>query len=350
MVAAEERAFRRSLQSRVFDRAYYLFGDEEFLKDDAYRQLIDATVDPATREFNLDVRDGGTLDGESLGSLLGTPPMMAERRVVVVRDAPSLRKEARAVLDRYLDAPAADIVLILIAAAGEKGAPDKSLRAKLTAVEFEPLTGDRVAKWIVHHAGVLGAHLTPGAAELLQRSAGNDLPALAAELDKLASFAAGEEITEDAVTAVVGVRRGESLGDLLDRVAARDAAGALAILPHILSQPKVSGVSVVMALATQTLALAWGGAVRGRADYYALLNTNRSANTGRPWGEAVAAWQRAAGSWSPAEIDGALEALLVADGALKETRGSSDEQLIANLILALCAGAPSARSAAIAPA
>ena len=89
MAAAAERAFRKSLQTRSFDRAYYLFGEEEFLKEDALRQLIAAAVDPATREFNLDVRDGTTLDGETIGSLLGTPPMMAERRVVVVKNAPA---------------------------------------------------------------------------------------------------------------------------------------------------------------------------------------------------------------------------------------------------------------------
>ena len=337
MAAAAERAFRKSLQTRSFDRAYYLYGDEEFLKEDALRQLIAGAVDPATREFNLDVRDGGSLDAESLGSLLGTPPMMAERRLVVVKDVPALKKDARAVLDAYLAAPLPDVMLVLVAAGGEKSTMDKALAARTTAVEFEPLTGDRVTKWIAHHASVIGVRITAGAAELLQQTAGNDLPALAAELDKLASFAGDGEITEAAVAAVVGVRRGESLGDLLDRVATRNAAGALKILPHVLTQPKINGVTIVMALTTQTLALAWGSAVRGRADYFGLLKLG-SAYTGRSWGDATAAWQRSAGTWSAADLDAALEALLAADSALKETRGSSNEQLLTTLLLSLCAG------------
>ncbi len=36
---------------------------------------------PSTRDFNLDIRAAAELDAETLGSLLGTPPMMAERRV-----------------------------------------------------------------------------------------------------------------------------------------------------------------------------------------------------------------------------------------------------------------------------
>jgi DNA polymerase-3 subunit delta len=333
MAAAAERAFRKSLQSGVFDAVYYLHGEDDFLKGDALKQLIEAAVDPATRDFNFDQRDGASLDAETLGSLLGTPPMMAARRVVVVRNTPAMRKDARAALDKYLEAPALDVLLVLVAPAGEKGKPDKILSTKTTVVEFEPLTGDRVAKWIAHHAGVLGVTLAPEAADLLQRAVGNDLP----ELEKLASFAGGGEITEEAVASVVGVRRGETVGDLLDRVASRDAAGALAILPHVLTQPKVNGVTVVMALTTQTLALAWGAAVKGRADYFSLLKESK-AYPGRSWSDAVSAWQRATGAWTPAELDRALEALLAADTSLKDTRASSDEQLLATLVLSLCAG------------
>jgi len=339
MAAPDERAFRTALKTRVFDRAYYLFGDEEFLKGEAVRELIDAAVDPATRDFNLDVRDGAALDAGALGSLLGTPPMMAERRVVVVRDAPALKKDARAALDAYLTAPAESCVLVLVAPAGDKGKPDKTLAAKATCVEFAPLSGERVQRWIAHQAGRLGASITPGAAALLLEAVGNDLPALASELEKLASYTNGAEIGEDAVSAVAGVRRGETLGDLLDRIAARDAKGALAVMPHVLEQPKMGGVPVVMALATQTLAMAWGSAVKGRADYFGLLRDAGSVMTGRSWGDATAAWQRAAGTWSAADLDHALDALLAADMALKDTRTTTDEQILTTLVLSLCAGA-----------
>ena len=208
----------------------------------------------------------------------------------------------------------------------------------MTVVVFDLLTGDRVTKWITHFATtVLGAGITPEAAELLQRAAGNDLPILAAELDKLASYTNGAEITEAAVTAVVGVRRGETLGDLLDQVAARNAAAALAILPHVLEQPKITPVSMVMALTVQTLALSWGAAVPGRADFFGLLKLARQVYPGRSWSDAVSAWQRATVP-SPSTSDAALDALLRADLALKETHISSEEQILTSLILALCGG------------
>jgi DNA polymerase III subunit delta len=346
MAAANaHRDLRKGIQQRAFERAYYFYGDDEYLKDEMLRQVIEAAVDPATRDFNLDVRRGGEIDGESLLSLLSTPPMMADRRVVVVKDVQALKKDARAALERYLAAPSPDVVAVLVAPAGAK--PDGILSEAAIAVAFEPLTGDRVPKWVAHHVTTsLASTITPTAVDLLISAVGNDLPQLAAALDKLASYTNGAPIDEDAVSAVVGVRRGETLGDLLDRVLAHDALGALAVIDQVLLQPKTTAVSIVMALTTQMLALAWARAARDRGfpaigierELFNLLKES-SAYPGRAWGEAVSAWSRALGGWKAPELEAAIDALLAADYALKESRLSSDEQVIASLVLTLC-GAP----------
>jgi DNA polymerase III subunit delta len=343
-----QRILRDAVRDKQFAAVYYLFGEDDFLKDQAVRQLVDAAVDPATRDFNLEIRRSGDLDAETLGSLLGTPPLMAERRVLVLRDVGSLRKDARVMLDRYVESPAENAVVILITLAGTK--TDRALAARATALEFEPLTGDRVPRWITYHAETeLGASITPEAVALLQSAVGTDLPQLAVELDKLASFTGGRVIDEAAVAAVAGIQRGETLGAFLDAVARRDAATALDLLPGILAQPKASAVTIVMALTTQTLAVAWARAQRKRGlapsrlagELFGLLKEAGSVYTGRPWGEAVDAWARAAARPDEDDPDGsmldaALDALLATDFALKETRLSSDEQLLTNLVLTLC--------------
>ena len=336
MSALLEVAFKKSLKRGEFAPVYYFHGEDDFLKEQAVRDLVEAVVDPATRDFNLDIRAAAELDAETLGSLLGTPPMMAERRAVIVRDVAALRKDVRAVLDGYLAEPAADTVLVLVATASEKAKADKGLEGRAAAVEFKPLSGDRVPRWIVHRVEtVLGATITPEAVELMQRVVGYDLPGLAAELDKLASYAGDGVIDAAAVADVVGVRHGETLGDLLDRVAERDAASALALLPHVLAQPKTSAVSLVMALTVQTLAIAWGLTRGGRADYFELLKSGKAFPM-RPWGEAARTWSAAERHWTDAALDAALDALLAADIALKETRISSDTQILSTLVLALC--------------
>src|SRR6185503_21357121 len=117
--------------------------------------------DPATRDFNLDVRKGADLDGESLASLLGMPPMMADRRVVVVRDVSGLRKDARAALEQYLRSPSRELLLVMTAPADAKS--DKGLGELAVGVDCEPLTGAQVPKWIMARAEkTLRTTITPG--------------------------------------------------------------------------------------------------------------------------------------------------------------------------------------------
>jgi DNA polymerase-3 subunit delta len=270
--------------------------------------------------------------------------------VVVIRDVDKLKKDVRALLFRYLDRPAPDTVVVLVAPAGAKA--DKPLTERTVAVEFAPLTGDRLPKWVAYHVDTaLGRSITPDAVALLVEAVGSDLAQLAVELEKLASFTPGA-IDEHAVAAVVGVRRSESLGALLDALAAKDAPAALDLVPGVLQQPKTSAVSIVMFLTTQTLAMAYGAAARATGtpsralfnEYMTLLKES-GAFPGRPWGEAVTAWARNTDRWSVSELDAALTALLSTDAALKETRLSSDEQLLTSLVLTLC-GASSTRRAA----
>src|SRR5688500_1434838 len=146
------KALRAALQDKQFSPAYYLHGDDEFLKEEALRHLIEAAVDPATRDFNLDQRKGGDLDAASLASLLATPPMMAERRVVVIREAPSLRKDAKEALAKYLTSPVNDLLVLLTAPADTK--PEAALTSGGLAilVDCKPLTGVQIPKWIAARA------------------------------------------------------------------------------------------------------------------------------------------------------------------------------------------------------
>lgn len=330
------------MRDRSFERVYYFRGDDDFLKESTARELMAAVLDPGTRDFNLELIRADETTGETLDTALSTPPMFAERRMVVVRDVHALKKDARAALERYLRQPAADLVVLLVDPAGEKGTLPAG---SAFIVDFEPLGDARIPAWIAHHASTAsGARITDEAIRLLHAAAGDDLSTLASELDKLASYANGGEIDEEAVRAVVGVRSGETLGDLLDAVADRNAAKAAALVPVVLSQPKNNAVTVIMALATQMAAVGWARAAKDRGvppagisnGLYTLLKEGK-AFPGRAWKEAVSCWQGATRHWTSLQLEQALNDLLAADIAAKESRVSSDEQQLTSLVLALCA-------------
>jgi DNA polymerase III subunit delta len=337
------KTLRDAIKRETFDGAYYVHGEDDFQKDDAVKQLVDAAIEPAMRDFNMEVLRAQEVDAKSLDAALSALPMLADRRIIVIRDASALKKDARKVLDAYLANPSPDILVILVEASG--GKTDKELVKNATPLEFENLSADRIPRWISHYASThFNSKISPAAADLLQTAVGTDLHQLVSELDKLASYANGREITEDDVAAIVGVKRGETMADFLDQVAQRNVSKSLELLPLILSQPKVSAVQLIMALTVQTIALAWGKArlkeglsqSRLQGEYFAFLKQAGSAYTGRSWGSAASAWALSADRWSTASIDHALDALLEADRMLKETKISSDEQIMTTLILSMC--------------
>lgn len=350
--ASPLRVVQAAVQSGAFAPVYYLHGDDDYLKDAAVRDLLTAAVDPATRDFNCEIRRASELDAEAVSSLLATPPMLAERRAVVLRDVTALKKAARQQLDKYLQRPASDTLLLLVSPAGTK--TDAALAAASTSLEFAPLTPERVRKWIAHQASTaLSMVVTDEAAQLLQQAVGNDLHLLAGELDKCASYVLGAHdpggeapatIDGDAVSAVVGIRRGETVTDLLDAVARHDAHTAVTLVGFVLGQPKVTAVQVVMMLSTQAFAIAFGRSRRDAGiptnrlpqEYFAFLKET-GGYPGRPWGEAASAWTKVTDQWSADACERALALLLEADMALKETTVSNAEQILMSLVLALCA-------------
>src|SRR6059036_1959342 len=78
-------ALLRSLKQGAPDPVYYLHGEEDVLKDEAVRVLLERAVDPAARDFNVDQRTAGDLDPEAFNALVNTPPILAATRAVVLR-------------------------------------------------------------------------------------------------------------------------------------------------------------------------------------------------------------------------------------------------------------------------
>src|SRR3989442_872164 len=94
------------------------------------------------------------------------------------------------------------------------------------------------------------AVLERDAATLLLDAVEHDLGSLAQELDKLAALAAGRAATRSDVAALVGVRRGESLGDLVEAALSHQPLVAARRVEPVLDQSGMSGVRIVSALGT----------------------------------------------------------------------------------------------------
>lgn len=340
-------ALRKELKAGKLRPVYYFHGPEETLKEEAARALLDAALDPSFRDFNFDQRSAQSLDAESLDALVNTLPMMAERRVVILRDAEALRKKGhtRAALLKYLDHPAEGTLLILLQTAPKKDdrddKADPDLAAKAQSTVFNELDTDEAIAWVERTAKKLGVAFAHGAVKHLVEAVGPELGLLRLELEKFAALEGAGAISAEQVGDLIGVRFGETIYDWRDAILEGDSAAALGVTAPLLDQSGVSAVGLVSLLGSSLIAL---GAARAHVDRkltgQALSKATWDTLTRtRPrigdWKSFVNNLVRWAPSWSQGRIRRGLEATLAADVALKGTRIVTDRGVLTDLILQL---------------
>jgi DNA polymerase III subunit delta len=334
-------ALSGSLKKGDLAPVYYLHGPEDVLKDEAIRMILERALDPGLRDFNFDQRSAAQLDPEEIHSLCNTLPMLAERRVVVLREVEGWRRKTkgRAEFLRYLERPSAETVVVLVQGAAED-AEDKELCRGAYTVRFDPLSADRAEKWTLRRAGQLGLTLEPEAARHLVQSIGPDLGGLQSELAKLASLPSDEKLSPDRLGELVGIRRGETAWDWREAVLKGESGRAVALLSPVLAQPGVSGVKLVMQVGTALVGLGiartlYEKGLRGptleNAVFKVLLRN-------RPFGllgykEEAAFWGRLAPQWPLPRIRAALRAACATDQSLKNTTVSDERGLLTDLVL-----------------
>ncbi|MGH7477057.1 MAG: DNA polymerase III subunit delta [Longimicrobiales bacterium] len=331
LLAAER--LLRSVESGERGGVFFLFGDEEYLKDELATRLVQAHLEPATRDFNYDQLRGGEITPEALASVIQTPPMMAAWRVVVVRDAQALATSAalRDVVEGALERPAADLALILLTSipSGSKAQFYERLKRGARAVDFPALGGADLPGWLMERARADGLTLEPAAARALAAAIPGGLAMLMPELAKLREFV-GERarITIDDVQKVVGPIARQNRWEWFDMVGNARFAEARRTLPILLESGE-SGVGLVIGLGAQLLRLAIVSTGGERA-LQAELPPNQKWLARRITGQAK--------RWSPALIDAALDDLFRADRLLKSA-SLTDRQVLEEALLRMDARA-----------
>ena len=310
--------------------AFYLHGDDHFRKEEELRRLVDLHLDPATRDFNLDVLRGTETDPETLASVLATPPMMATWRVVVLREVEGLAgsKHARDALLDVVKSPPPGLALIMSCTV-----PDRSKARIYSQLEkharsraFDAISEADVPGWLTSHASeVNGVELEIEAARALGAAVGTDLGVLSQELEKLTEYVGDRrKISVEDVEAVGTRIPAQDRWRWMDMVAERRFGAARAALPVLIGQGE-SGVGLVIGLAAQLLRI---GVVleAGRQ------GLERALPPYQRWMARNAADQ--ARAWSRDELDRALVELRDVDRMLKSSP-HTDEHFLESWLMGL---------------
>ena len=246
---------------------YLITGKERFLVDRAVEILRERVLDPRTRDFNYDLFHGKETSAQRLLSSARTLPMMARRRLVLVRDADELKADAAAELIPYVTAPCAETCLV---ATAEK----VDARMKLWAawkkhgvtIACAPLYERQLPGFVRDEARARGVKLDSGAAELIADEIGADLGQLSGAVERLSVYVsdrADKLITVADVEEQVASTRERSIFELCDAVGDGDRGRALAIL-GAMTQARESGVRIVAMLARHVRQLWMAAALLAR--------------------------------------------------------------------------------------
>jgi DNA polymerase-3 subunit delta len=260
--------------------------------------------------------------------------MMAEYRVVVIRDAQSLSVKTREVVDAALRRTSAGLILIVVATipASSKAKFYDTLRTGALSVEFRAVDPMDLPGWVVDHTAEMhGVEVELDGARALSAAIGANLGILATEIEKAVAYVGDRKrITREDIGAVGGyVPRVDRWG-WFDKVGARKFPEALAELPELLAAGE-TGVGLCIGIGGHLLRL--GILVAGGRDAL-----ERQLPPKQRW--LVNRLQPQARGWTLDRIDEALADLLRADRLLKSA-SLSDRQAMEELLLRLADGGTS---------
>lgn len=228
------------------DEPVYLVTGSDRPKVDRTLARLRAHFDPgAIERFTAAGQDGAS--GEDVVAACNAGSLLGDSRLVLVTEVDG-RQDDRGRLSggwkkadvdavaAYLAAPAPGTVLCLVAQAVGKDSPLGKACAKTGAVlEWEVAKG-RLDQWVAEEFRKHGVKVERAACHELVQLVGDDKLALALEVDKIATWAAGEPVGVDEIRQLAVAAADRPPWDLTDAWGDHDAATALEIVEEKLDR------------------------------------------------------------------------------------------------------------------
>jgi DNA polymerase-3 subunit delta len=326
--------FEASLKRGDVSPLYYFYGDEPYLVERSTARLLEKLVDPASRDFNLNIYYGNECRGDEIVDTAETMPMFADWRVVLVKRGQGLSQAAYDLMTQYVQDPSPTTCLII---QGEKIDQRRKFFTEIkkngALVECKRPYENQLGSFIRGEATGYGKRVDAAAAELLVHLVGNNLQELAAQIEKVALYTGiRDAIGIDDVRAVVSDTRVDSVFELTNALGNRDMQSVLRRLQTILRDGEAP--LMILAVVTRHFRQLWQ--IRELIDRR-LPEQEIAKNTGiSPY--FLKGMIRQARNYSVNEIRRNFERLFSADLAMKS--GGRPHLVLGELLQAICLERP----------
>lgn len=224
-----------------FVPVYLLMGTEPYYPDLVCDEIIKYALTDSERDFNQTVFYGLDTDAGTVASECRSYPMMAERRLVVLKEAQSMKTLED--LATYASDPMESTVLVILmhgASADKRRALYKNVQKKGVVLVSDALRDYEMPQWITSFYKSRGLDIEPAAAALLAEYAGTDMSRIMLETEKMQKNLPDGTVRVNAadIEKNVGISRQFSIFELTKALSYMKAEKALKIAAYIGNGPK----------------------------------------------------------------------------------------------------------------
>ncbi|MDL2241715.1 DNA polymerase III subunit delta [Bacteroidales bacterium OttesenSCG-928-L03] len=220
---------KRDILQKKFAPVYLFQGEEPYFIDELTNLLVENVLDESERDFNQTIVYGSETSAATVINASKRYPMMAERQLVVVKEAQSMKDIQDLV--HYVKSPLASTVLVINHKYGKLDGRKplaKEIASAGVSFESKKYYENQVPSFILSYLQDKQVDIEPKAAQLMTDYLGTDLSKLTNELDKLRILLSGDSrrITSALIEENIGISKDYNNYELQKAVAAKDVLKA----------------------------------------------------------------------------------------------------------------------------
>jgi DNA polymerase-3 subunit delta len=246
--------FRRQVKTGHIEPLYLFLGEEEYLQERGVKAILN-TIDEAGRLFNYaSFTIGESVQGTRTTAVMvidnaNQLPMMAARRLVVVRDLDKIKEEEIELVMEYLKRPSPTTTVVFrTASLDQRRKISAAVMKACTIVNFEKLTDAQASKYAEAFLKSRNCRIEPAALAHLLALLGTSMGRLMNELEKLVNYAEGGFINHAAIEQLVPRVKEHTGFELWDAIMKRDRKRASRMM-HRMLDDKAEPVMLVGSIA-----------------------------------------------------------------------------------------------------
>lgn len=248
MAALTADEILQKLKQKQYAPVYFLQGEEPYYIDLISDYIEKNALSEMDKGFNQVVLYGKDTDVLTILSQAKRYPMMAERSVVIVKEAQSIldieKENGIKALEAYLQNPLPSTVLVFAfkhkLLDGRKSL-SKTMNKHAVMLTTKKLYDNQIPAWINNYIKDKKLQISPKAVQMLAEYIGADLSRQANEIDKLTiNLKEGQTIDDKLVQENIGISKEYNIFELQTAIINQDALKANRIINYFEANPKAN--------------------------------------------------------------------------------------------------------------